>query len=42
MIDLDDRLSVAQAIAREAGVLARKAFEHAPQSRARAFKGEQD
>jgi myo-inositol-1(or 4)-monophosphatase len=42
MTDLDDRLAAAQAIAREAGALARKAFEHAPQSRARAFKGEQD
>lgn len=42
MTDLDDRLAAAQAIAREAGALARKAFAHAPQSRARAFKGEQD
>ncbi|MGB9368995.1 MAG: inositol monophosphatase family protein [Xanthobacteraceae bacterium] len=40
--DLDDRLTAACAIAREAGAVARKAFEHAPQSRARGFKGPQD
>jgi myo-inositol-1(or 4)-monophosphatase len=42
MTDLDDRLTVACAVAREAGEVARAAFRHAPQSRARAFKGPQD
>ena len=42
MSDLDDRLNVACAVAREAGEMARQAFEHAPQSRAREFKGPQD
>src|SRR2546423_14791122 len=40
--DLDDRLAVACAVAREAGAVARAAFALAPQSRARAFKGPQD
>lgn len=40
--DLDDRLTVACAVAREAGTVARAAFARAPQSRARAFKGPQD
>ena len=40
--DLDDRLTVACRIAREAGVVAREAFALAPQSRARVFKGPQD
>jgi myo-inositol-1(or 4)-monophosphatase len=42
MAGLDDRLTVACAVAREAGVLARQAFEHAPRSRVHAFKGPQD
>jgi myo-inositol-1(or 4)-monophosphatase len=42
MSDLDERLAVASAVAREAGGVARKAFGHAPHSRARAFKGPQD
>lgn len=42
MTELDDRLAIACAVAREAGVIAREAFGHAPQSRARAFKGPQD
>lgn len=42
MTELDDRLTIACAVAREAGAVARKAFAHAPQSRARAFKGPQD
>ncbi len=42
MSDLNDRLNIACAVAREAGEIARRAFEHAPQSRARAFKGPQD
>jgi myo-inositol-1(or 4)-monophosphatase len=40
--DLDERLTLACAVAREAGVVAREAFALAPQSRARAFKGPQD
>jgi myo-inositol-1(or 4)-monophosphatase len=40
--DLDERLTVARAVAREAGAVAREAFARAPQSRARAFKGPQD
>src|SRR5437764_1048028 len=40
--DLDDRLAVACAVAREAGAIAREAFALAPQSRARVFKGPQD
>src|SRR6185295_4376584 len=40
--DLEDRLTVACAVAREAGAVAREAFALAPQSRARAFKGPQD
>lgn len=40
MTELDDRLAIACAVAREAGAVARKAFGHAPQSRA--FKGPQD
>jgi len=39
--DLDDRLTVACAVAREAGAVAREAFALA-QSRARVFKGPQD
>lgn len=42
MSDLDERLAAASAVAREAGTIARQAFEHAPQSRTRAFKGPQD
>jgi len=42
MTDLDDRLAIACAVAREAGAVARRAFAHAPQSRERAFKGPQD
>jgi len=42
MNDIDDRLTVACAVAREAGAIAREAFALAPQSRARAFKGPQD
>lgn len=42
MSDLDERLNAACAVAREAGDIARRAFEHAPQSRARTFKGPQD
>lgn len=40
--DLDDRLTVACSVAREAGAIAREAFALAPQSRARVFKGPQD
>jgi myo-inositol-1(or 4)-monophosphatase len=40
--ELDERLAAACAVARKAGELARQAFAHAPQSRARAFKGPQD
>jgi myo-inositol-1(or 4)-monophosphatase len=39
---LDERLAAACAAARSAGAVAREAFGHAPQSRARAFKGPQD
>lgn len=42
MSDLNERLAAASAVAREAGAVARKAFDHAPQSHARAFKGPQD
>src|SRR5947208_2131919 len=42
MSDLEERLTVACAVAREAGAIAREAFALAPQSRARAFKGPQD
>jgi myo-inositol-1(or 4)-monophosphatase len=40
--ELDERLATARAAARAAGAVARKAFEYAPQSRAREFKGPQD
>ena len=40
--DLNDRLTAACAVAREAGAVALEAFRQAPQSRARAFKGPQD
>ena len=40
--ELDDRLAAACAVARAAGDVARQAFLHAPQARARAFKGPQD
>ena len=40
--ELDERLASACAAARAAGAVAREAFGHAPQSRARAFKGPQD
>lgn len=40
--DLDDRLTVACAVAREAGAVAREAFRRAPHARARTFKGPQD
>ena len=40
--DLEDRLTLACAVAREAGAVAREAFALAPQSRARVFKGPQD
>src|SRR5437867_5692390 len=40
--ELNERLVAACAAARAAGAVAREAFEHAPQSRARAFKGPQD
>jgi myo-inositol-1(or 4)-monophosphatase len=40
--DLEDRLAVACAVAREAGAVARATFERTPQLRARAFKGPQD
>jgi len=40
--ELDERLAAACAAARAAGAFARDAFEQAPQSRARAFKGPQD
>jgi len=39
---LDERFEVASAAARAAGVVAREAFGHARQSRARTFKGPQD
>jgi myo-inositol-1(or 4)-monophosphatase len=42
MNDIEERLAVACAVAREAGAIAREAFALAPQSRARAFKGPQD
>jgi myo-inositol-1(or 4)-monophosphatase len=40
--DIEDRLATAVAVACEAGSVARAAFERAPQSRARTFKGPQD
>jgi myo-inositol-1(or 4)-monophosphatase len=42
MSDINDRLAVACAVAREAGAVARDAFLNAPQSRVRTFKGPQD
>ena len=42
MSDLNDRLTTACAVAREAGAVAREAFAKVPQSRALAFKGPQD
>jgi len=40
--ELEDRFAAACAAARSAGAVAREAFDRAPQSRARAFKGPQD
>jgi len=40
--EFENRFATACAVARTAGAVAREAFNHAPQSRARSFKGPQD
>jgi myo-inositol-1(or 4)-monophosphatase len=40
--DIEDRLAAAVAVAREAGKIAQEAYEAAPTTRSRAFKGPQD